>query len=302
MLKRLKPINDFIFKKVFGEEESKDSLIAFLNAVLNLKDEKRLATIEIIENKELISELIENKTSRLDVRARTADGTQLNIEVQLTDQKNMDKRTLFYWGKVFIDGIKKGQDYINLCKVITINILDFNFLDIDKFHSTFHLREDSCKDFMLTDLVEIHFIELPKFRAYSEKNFREDPLHRWLSFLEEDIPDETLKELIEMDSSIKKAEERLEYLSSDPSTIELYRKREESLHERANMISSAMEKGMEKGMKKGMEKGMEQGKQARNIEVAMQAIKEGLPTNVIVKITGLNVDEVKELASKIANN
>ena len=247
MPKRLKPINDFIFKKVFGEEESKDSLISFLNAVLNLKDEKKLATIEIIENKELISELIENKTSRLDVRARTADGTQLNIEVQLTDQKNMDKRTLFYWGKMFIDGIKKGQDYINLCKVITINILDFNFLDINKFHSTFHLREDSCKDFMLTDLVEIHFIELPKFRAHREKNFREDPLHRWLSFLEEDIPDDILKELIEMDSSIKKAEERLEYLSSDPSTIELYKKREESEHEKANMISSAKPDGRLEG-------------------------------------------------------
>ena len=64
-----------------------------------------------------------------------------------------------------------------------------------------------------------------------------------MSFLEEDIPDDILKELIEMDSSIKKAEERLEYLSSDPATIELYKKREESEHEKANMISSAKAEG-----------------------------------------------------------
>ena len=107
----------------------------------------------------------------MDVRAKTTDGTQYDIEIQLTNQKNMDKRTLFYWGKMFLEGIKKGQDYIELWKVITINILNFNFLAIDKFHSTFHLWEDSWKDFMLTDLVEIRFIELPKFRAIITRTF-----------------------------------------------------------------------------------------------------------------------------------
>lgn len=50
---------------------------------------------------------------------------------------------MFYWGKLFLEGIKKGEDYINLTKVITINILDFDYLDIEKFHSKYHLWEDS---------------------------------------------------------------------------------------------------------------------------------------------------------------
>ncbi|MCB2339607.1 Rpn family recombination-promoting nuclease/putative transposase [Clostridium estertheticum] len=41
-----------------------------------------------------------------------------------------------------------------------------------------------------------------------------------------------------MDGDIRKAEEKIEYLSSDPKTLELYKSRERSLHERANMISS----------------------------------------------------------------
>ncbi|MEW6621763.1 MAG: Rpn family recombination-promoting nuclease/putative transposase, partial [Bacillota bacterium] len=135
---------------MLGEEDSKDNLVAFLNAVLDPEDKKKLVSLEIVDNKQLTKELIEDKTGRLDVRAKTADGTQVNIEVQLTNQYNMEKRTLFYWGKLFLDGIKQGDDYINLQKVITINILEFDFLDLEKFHSKFHLWEDEDKEYMLT--------------------------------------------------------------------------------------------------------------------------------------------------------
>ncbi|MBU3172995.1 Rpn family recombination-promoting nuclease/putative transposase [Clostridium estertheticum] len=59
-----------------------------------------------------------------------------------------------------------------------------------------------------------------------------------MSFLSEDISEKELGELMEMDGDIRKAEEKIEYLSSDPKTLELYKSRERSLHERANMISS----------------------------------------------------------------
>lgn len=41
---------------------------------------------------------------------------------------------------------------------------------------------------------------------------------------------------------------RLEYLSSDKKTIEIYRAREKSLHERANMINGAREEGRKEGV------------------------------------------------------
>lgn len=39
-MERLNPLNDYIFKRLMGEEESKDNLIAFLNAVLDPDDQK----------------------------------------------------------------------------------------------------------------------------------------------------------------------------------------------------------------------------------------------------------------------
>ena len=199
----------------------------------------------------------------------------------------MDKRTLFYWGKLFNENISKGEDYRNLKKVITINILDFDYIDLEKFHTKFHLWEDEAKDYMLTDLVEIHFIELPKFNRLEEKNLKEDKLQRWLTFFNKDISDERLRELMIMDNDIKKAEERLEYLSSDKETIEIYKAREKSLHERANMINGAKEEGLKEGVKQGIKQGVE--KTAKNLLLI------GMDLETISKATGLDIEEIEKL-------
>ncbi|HEX7055676.1 MAG TPA: PD-(D/E)XK nuclease family transposase [Bacilli bacterium] len=108
-------------------------------------------------------------------------------------------------------------------------------MDIERFHSTFHLYEDHERDFKLTDVMEIHFIEYPKFRSISKD--MNDPLHRWLMFLEEDLPEQQLKELMEMDPIIRKAEERLEWLSSDEETRRMYEFRENSRIERNSLMA-----------------------------------------------------------------
>nr|WP_025774452.1 PD-(D/E)XK nuclease family transposase [Clostridium botulinum] len=70
---------------------------------------------------------------------------------------------------MYFENIKHGEDYTNLEKVITINRLDFEFLGTNNYQSSFHLWEDIEKDYMLTDVVEIHFLELPKFRNKKNK-------------------------------------------------------------------------------------------------------------------------------------
>ena len=214
-MRKVKPLNDFIFKKIFGEKGNEDILISFINAVLKRTNKEPIIEIEIIDNKQLTKEVINDKTGIIDVRARTAKGENVDIEVQLTDQGNMDKRTLFYWGKMYLENIKQGEDYTSLEKVITINILDFDYLKTKSYQSSFHLWEDIEKDYMLTDMVEIHFLELPKFRRKQNKNYKNNAIERWLAFLEKDIPEATLKELMDLEPAIEKAEKRIEYLSSD---------------------------------------------------------------------------------------
>ena len=223
----------------------------------------------------LNKELIFDKRGIIDVRAKTSKGENIDIEVQLTNQGNMAKRTLFYWGKMYLENIKQGQDYTNLEKVITINILDFEFLGTESYQSSFHLWEDIEKGYMLTDVVEIHFLELPKFRNKQNKNYRENDIERWLMFLEKDISETTLEELMSLDTAIKKAEQKIEYLSSDEETMKIYYERERSLHERANMISSAEER--------------------KAIEIAKNLLNMNIPREQVVLATGLTEEEIQKI-------
>ena len=83
-MQRLRPLNDFIFKKLFGETENIDNLKSFLNAVLNKDKTQELVELEIINEKELTTDNIQDKKGIIDVLAKTSDGTNINIEVQLT--------------------------------------------------------------------------------------------------------------------------------------------------------------------------------------------------------------------------
>ncbi|CUN86859.1 Rpn family recombination-promoting nuclease/putative transposase [Clostridium disporicum] len=277
-MRKIKPLNDFIFKKVFGEKGNEDILISFINAVLKRTNKEPIIEIEIIDNKQLTKEVINDKTGIIDVRARTAKGENIDIEVQLTDQGNMDKRTLFYWGKMYLENIKQGDDYTKLEKVITINILDFDYLNTEGYQSSFHLWEDIEKDYMLTDMVEIHFLELPKFRRKQNKNYKDNAIERWLAFLEKDIPETTLRELMNLEPAIEKAEKRIEYLSSDEDTMSIYWERERSLHERANMINTAEARGSMK----------------EKIKNAISLL-DILDDETISEKIGLDIDEVKKL-------
>ena len=121
-MERLNPLNDFLFLKLMGEEGNEVQCLSFLNAVLGSKNKNPIKLIKILENKTFIAEIIGEKTSILDVRVQTDTGQRINIEVQLKDLHNIEKRTLFYWGQEYTKGISKGDDYIYLPNVITINI------------------------------------------------------------------------------------------------------------------------------------------------------------------------------------
>ena len=281
---RLDPKNDFVFQLLFGKQDNKDILIDLLNAVLKREGKDRITDIESVENKKLDAERIMDKTCVLDVKARGEDGTIYNIEMQLTDKKNMGLRTTYYWSKMFVEQLKSGDKYQDLKKTITINILNYDiFPKIDKFHTTFYIKEDKL-GFILTDRLEIHFIELSKFRRLrSEKNIT-DPLHQWLMFLDEN--DEEILEVLKMSNpAIDRAEKILEWLAADEETLVTYRLREQSLHEHASMIADAKEEGMKEG----------------KLETAKAALMKGLEIDFVAEITGLPIDTVKQLKSDLCS-
>ncbi|WP_331497350.1 Rpn family recombination-promoting nuclease/putative transposase, partial [Romboutsia ilealis] len=154
----LNPKIDFVFKKIFGSEEHPEILISFLNAVL--KPQKPIVSVEI-KNSDLEKEYIEDKFSRLDVKALTSNKEIINIEIQLKNEYNMIQRSLYYWSKLYEEQLSEGDRYDKLSRTVCINILDFKYLKNDRFHNGYRLKEIETNE-ELTDLQEIHFIEIPK--------------------------------------------------------------------------------------------------------------------------------------------
>jgi len=274
-MERLNPLNDYLFLKIMGEEGDEEQCLAFLNAVLGSKSLKPVKLIKILENKAFVADVVGDKSSILDVRVETDMGEKINIEVQLRDMKNMEKRTLWYWGREYTKCISSGSDYKDLPKVITINIIDYDNIKLEDFHTCFHLWEDEHHEYLLTDVLEIHFINMVKFKRLKSRDIRNKPLERWLGFFDKNTPEEELKEIIKMDSAIGKAQERLDFVTQDRDVLREYHLREMALMDWTTGVNTAVEK--------------------KQIEIAKNSLNKGLPIELIHEITGLDIETIQSL-------
>ena len=110
--------NDYAFKRVFGVEKNKDILQDLLECILDIPPET-IAGLELLD-KEFQKELLTEKLGILDIKLRLKDGTFIDIEIQNVWHRDFAERTLYYWSKMYNEGIKQGQDY---CKIFSRMLL-----------------------------------------------------------------------------------------------------------------------------------------------------------------------------------
>lgn len=269
------PKVDYIFKNIFGNENHPKILISFLNACI--KPKSPITSVKI-KNTELTKEYIEESFSRLDVLATTQDGEIVNIEMQRADEKNMVKRSLYYWSKIFSSAYQGKGRYSSLPRTICINVLDFNLLDEEHFHNTYILKNKENNN-LLTDTLELHFVEIPKMKEIDQN----DMLSLWTAFLN-DPNNEKLIELEAKYEELHEAKVELARLSRDPKEAEKYRMRENAINERRNFFLETLDKGLKEGEKKA------------KIKIALK-LKESLDINTISEMTDLSVSELEEIFS-----
>ena len=283
----LDPKMDFVFKNIFGSEKHPNILISFLNATLKPKD---LITEVEIKNTDLNKGYIEDKFSRLDVKATTSNNEIINIEIQLKNEYNMIKRSLYYWSKLYSEQLNEGEDYSILKRTICINILNFKYLKTRKFHSGYRLKEIYSNE-ELSDVAEIHFIEIPKLEEGSDEK---DMLVAWIEFLK-DPESEKVRSLEMSIDEIRQAKDELIRMSNDDTQRELYEMRAKTLKDKISALNEAERKGMQKGMQKGIKEGMQKGEKKKALEIAKSMIDMGLDKKTISKTTGLDLSEIEKL-------
>jgi predicted transposase/invertase (TIGR01784 family) len=280
-MERLNPLNDYLFLKIMGEKGDEEQCIAFINAVLADSNGNPLRLVKILENRSISSENLGDKSVVLDFRALAETdikkNIKVNIEVQLKDLRNMTERTLYYWAREYVSGIKEGEDYSELPRVITINIVDFDHVKLDNFHTAFRLREDTRRDYVLTDALEIHFLNMVKFRKLESKDMN-NALYRWLTYFDVKAPEHELMEVIKMDAAIQRAQTRLEQVTHDNEFMHKYTLRQMAMSDWTTGVNTAFEKGV--------------------ISVAKNLLHKGLPVELIQETTDLDMETIIALQNE----
>ena len=279
---RLNPKVDFVFKKLFGSEENKDLLIAFINSIL--PENNQMKRIEL-KNPYNISNYKKGKMTILDIKAVDDQGTWYDIEMQIAEQGYYDKRALYYWAKVYSDQIESGVDFEKLRKTIAINILDFDYLDETEFHNAYGIyNRETNNEF--SDLFDMHFIELSKFK----KGYKElkTALDRWIAFLNRayEIDKDHVPEELAVDEKVKKAIEKLDIMYLEKDEREIYENDLKRLRIKKAEINAAELKGIEEGI--------EQGEYKKAREIAMNLL-DVLDEETIAIKTGLTVQQIKDM-------
>lgn len=254
----------------------------FLNDVLNVPKGQSLVAVEIL-NPISKKEYVADKVVILDVKARVVGYGVVNIEIQLANQKNIHKRSLYYGAKLYEGQLEEGENYRRLSRVIAINIIDFQFFTSDAYHSCFRLMEERNYE-PYPDLLQLHFFELPKFIKMEQdgKLESQDRMVKWLCFLTNE-DDSRWEEMAKQDPIIDKVVNRLKIASLDPEARMQYEAREKMLKDIASIRGDGIEEGIEKGQLIMAQ------------EIAIKMITKGIEIGTIIEFTGLTEKEINDL-------
>ena len=268
--------NDIIFQAFFARKGNEQFLIDFLNALLKMD----IKSIEIREEVNLERLSKEEKGGRLDLQARLEDGTIVSIEMQMRDEGYFKERTIMYAGKVESRETKKGTKYEDISKIIMINILGFNMLDVEDYISETAIVLDKHRDYEVLNGIKWYFIELPKFRK--AKPDMNEKINQWLAFIDDDN-----KEMVNMaenkNETLKKARIEMNYLTGNAEVRRLAELREKWEMDRINAISHATKIGKEEGIKEGI------------IKTAKNLLKMRMTVEQVMDATGLTKEEIEKI-------
>lgn len=290
-MERISPRVYIAFKKIFGVEENKDLLISLINSIVGQEDQVAEVTLLNPYNPKNFRQ---DKLSILDIKAKGENGQRFNIEIQISDEADYDKRALYYWAKLYTEQLKVAEDYSLLSKAIGIHILNFTSIpDVDKYHNVFHITEKESGLLYFRDL-ELHTIELKKFSQDAREELNEmvarvkNSLDMWVAFLtRHDLLNREHLPPALNDPALKKALGVLDVMNFGEEEREAYEEHLKWLRIEANTL------------KKYEAKGFQEGKAERNIEIALNMLKKGISVDTICEVTGLSSSELEALKKKL---
>ncbi len=287
------PFTDFGFKKLFGEESSKDILVAFLGAIL--PEQGNIKEITFFNPENLGATQMDRKAV-FDLYCENDKGEKFIVELQKAKQEFFKDRSLYYATFPIQDQASTGDWNFKINTVYTVCIMDFVF---DNEEPDLFLRDIRLVDVntqkVFSNKLRFIYLEMPKFRK-KEKDLVTN-LDKWLYvlnnlYLLDKIPAK-IKEKIFL-NFFKKAE----IAKYTPVERSAYQESIKIARDFKNVVETGIKDGIEIGIKNGIEIGRKEGKEELLKEKQKTALllkNQNIDIKVIMQATGLSEQEIKKL-------
>ena len=282
--------NDVIFKYVFGSERNKQILLSLLNSIMESAGNPQLTNLEYV-NPINLKEYINDKITIMDLKATDADGRRYSIEMQVRGYEDFLNRIIYYNDRLYTEQLSKAEAYSTLNKAISVSILDFNLLpDNSSIHNIFRYLNLETKE-ELTDLKELHFIELLKYDK-DKPRILMTKFEKWLRLIKfgEDFM-ENMPNNMDLDPEMILALQEMRKANANPMVRELIELREKAEHDEASRIQQALKTGREQGKIEGKIEGSYQ----QLVKTAQQLYSMGLDFSFIAKAVEISEAEIKKI-------
>ncbi|MEI0564974.1 Rpn family recombination-promoting nuclease/putative transposase [Brachyspira pulli] len=300
--KDINVLNDYFVRYLFSSSDSNLILLDFINSTMLDSGIKTFRSVEILTPFNY-KENNEDKETIVDVKCITHSGTVVIIEIQLQGNSRFPERILYYWASNYSKLLKHGEKYDALTPVISINLLNFNLDDNDNIHSCYMIYEMNNKK-LLTDHLQIHIIELKKFKY----NILKSDLNCWLKFFTmKNNKEIIMSELVKEKPIMEEVQKKYNNFIKNSLMMNEYDKREAYLYGNQIMLEEerrlgieegfkkGIEQGIEKGIEQGIEKGIEQGIKENQILTVKNMKNRNIDIALISDITGLSIEEIEKL-------
>ena len=285
----INPFTDFGFKRIFGQEISKEILIDFLNLLLN--GEQRIVSLSF-KNPELQPDIKDKRRVVFDLYCESDNGTEFIVEMQAARQEFFYDRGLYYQSRALAEQGNKGKDWqYDLKPVYGIFFMDFIMHENSKFRTDVALMDMETGKVFNNRLRQI-FLEMPRFTK--EANECENDYERWLYLIK------NMHMLKRMPFNAQRAvwDKLLDIADVAALNETEYKEYQEALKNYRDYhagINFAKKEGMLEGEQRGLIKGEKRGAQKKQLEIARNLKKDSMPIELIHKYTGLSAEEIQKL-------
>jgi predicted transposase/invertase (TIGR01784 family) len=307
------PYSDYGFKKLFGEERSKDILIDFLNTMLP----KRHQIVDLtFTDKELVPGSIDDRRGFCDIFCTAVNGDRFIVEMQKARFATFKERALIYSFWALENQIKRGNNWgrkKRFSSVYFIGILNFLFdkeFDDDglpvpnKLYTNVRLRDDD--NTLFYSGLTMKFLQMPLFQK--TENELESRFDKWLYFLKNLPSFEHIPRILN-EPVFTHAFEVAKIGNMSQDEFDAYKKISLDIITQNDIINTAIEEAKEeakaeakaegeiKGKAEGKAEGVIEGENKAKRVIIKNLLAKKFPIDEIAQTVDLSVEDVERLLS-----